>query len=165
MKLRRTLKHQASREVSRQAITSTAVKFLDFETDVRSQQDLKTSTMFFFGVVVVGTWEAYSNTAVISLSNGGPRSSIIGAFVAGAGAWCVVRSLSNMAKQEPYIGAQYRWTKMYCPPGLQPLFWSHIQGWLVTWAWIVSAAVLPYYTASQITSPKGGTSTLSLSPS
>lgn len=70
--------------------------------------------------------------------------------MAGAGAWCVVRSLANMARQEPYIGAQYRWTKMYCPPGLQPLFWSHFQGWLVTWAWIVSAAVLPYYTASQI---------------
>lgn len=70
--------------------------------------------------------------------------------MAGVGAWCVVRALSNMAKQEPYIGAQYRWTKMYCPPGLQPLFWSHIQGWLVVWAWIVSAAVLPYYTASQI---------------
>ena len=55
-----------------------------------------------------------------------------------------------MAKKEPYIGAQYRWTKMYCPEGLQPLFWSHIQGWLVTWAWIVSAAVLPFFTASQI---------------
>lgn len=120
------------------------------ETDIRLQQDLKTSPIFFFGVVVVSTWEAYSNTAVISLSNGGPRSSIVGVFVAGVGAWCIVRSLSNMAKQEPYIGAQYRWTKMYCPPGLQPLFWSHIQGWLVTWAWIVSAAVLPYYTASQI---------------
>jgi choline transport protein len=123
---------------------------VNLDTDIRLQQDLKTSPIFFFGLVVVGTWEAYSNTAVISLSNGGPRSSIIGVFVAGAGAWCIVRSLANMAKQEPYIGAQYRWTKMYCPPGLQPLFWSHIQGWLVSWAWIVSAAVLPYYTASQI---------------
>ena len=39
---------------------------------------------------------------------------------------------------------------MYCPAGLQPLFWSHLQGWFTTWAWVVSAAVLPYYTASQI---------------
>jgi choline transport protein len=39
---------------------------------------------------------------------------------------------------------------MYGPPGLQSLFWSLIQGWLVTWAWIVSAVVLPYYTVSQI---------------
>lgn len=39
---------------------------------------------------------------------------------------------------------------MYCPAGLQPLFWSHLQGWFVTRAWIVSAAVLPYYTGSQI---------------
>lgn len=99
---------------------------------------------------MVSTWEAYSNTAVISLFNGGPRSSIIGVFVAGVGAWCIVRSLASMAKQEPYIGAQYRWTKMYCPAGLQPLFWSHLQGWFTTWAWIVSAAVLPFYTASQI---------------
>ncbi|KAK5733498.1 hypothetical protein LTR17_009615 [Elasticomyces elasticus] len=114
------------------------------------KQDLKTSPIFFFGIVVVSTWEAYSNTAVISLSNGGPRSSIIGVFVAGVGAWCIVRSLSSMAKKEPYIGAQYRWTKMYCPAGLQPLFWSHLQGWFVTWAWIVSAAVLPFFTGSQI---------------
>lgn len=121
-----------------------------FETDNCMQQDLRTSPIFFFGIVVVSTWEAYSNTAVISLSNGGPKSSIVGVFVAGFGAWCIVRALSNMAKREPHIGAQYRWTKMYCPLGLQPLFWSHIQGWLVTWAWIVSAAVLPYYTASQI---------------
>lgn len=87
---------------------------------------------------------------MISLSNGGPRSSLIGVFVAGAGAWTVVRALAAMAAKKPFVGAQYRWTLMYCPSGLQPRFWSHLQGWLTTWAWVVSAAVLPFYTAEQV---------------
>ena len=55
-----------------------------------------------------------------------------------------------MASITPSVGAQYRWTAIYCPSFFSPRFSSFIQGWLTVWAWTVSSTLLPFFTGSQI---------------
>lgn len=48
------------------------------------------------------------------------------------------------------VGAQYRWTGLYAPRVMTPAFWSLVQGWLTTFAWI-SLITAGMYIAASIT--------------
>lgn len=46
-----------------------------------------------------------------------------------------------MASINPTVGAQYRWSGLYAPPGLMsPAFWGLIQGWITVFTWIATVA-------------------------
>ena len=62
----------------------------------------------------------------------------------------IVLSLAEMASITPVVGAQYRWTAIYCPSFFNKRFSSFIQGWLTVWAWNVSTTLLPFFTGAQI---------------
>lgn len=106
--------------------------------------------MIAFNLTIVSTWQAFANGMQSAFLNGGPRSIVWGFVVAGLCTLTVVLSLAEMASITPSVGAQYRWTAIYCPKFLPARFFSFIQGWLTVWAWIVSTTLLPYFTASQI---------------
>lgn len=41
----------------------------------------------------------------------------------------------------PTVGAQYRWTSLWAPPGfMSKEFWGLLQGWLTVFAWIITVA-------------------------
>ena len=103
-----------------------------------------------FGITGVGTWEALANGIQSGFLNGGPASIVWGFVLAGCGALTIVLSLAEMASITPSVGAQYRWTAIYCPSFLSPRFASFIQGWLTVWAWIVSTTLLPFFTGAQV---------------
>ena len=114
------------------------------------QRYLKTLPVVFFGITVVGTWEAFANGIATGFLNGGPAAMVWGFLLAGCGACTIVLSLAEMASITPVVGAQYRWTAIYCPSIFNKRFSSFIQGWLTVWAWNVSTTLLPFFTGAQI---------------
>ena len=115
-----------------------------------TQRYLETLPVVAFGITIVGTWEATANGIQPGFLNGGPSSIVWGFLVSGACTLTIVLSLAEMASITPSVGAQYRWTAIYCPSFLDKRFFSFIQGWLTVWAWNVSATLLPFFTGSQI---------------
>ncbi|KAF2816758.1 amino acid transporter [Mytilinidion resinicola] len=102
-----------------------------------------------FGLTVLSTWEGIGITFGAGLLNGGPTSLVYGLVMATIGSLSIALSLGEMASITPVVGAQYRWSGLYAPHGIMtPAFWSLIQGWLTTFAWIALCAGGSYVNAS-----------------
>ncbi|OCK96679.1 amino acid transporter [Cenococcum geophilum 1.58] len=93
-----------------------------------------------FGLTVLSTWEGIGITLGAGLLNGGPTALVWGLILASIGSTSIALSLGEMASITPVVGAQYRWTGLYAPRIMTPAFWSLIQGWLTTFAWIALCA-------------------------
>jgi choline transport protein len=86
-------------------------------------------------------WESVSASFQAGLINGGPTSLAYGRLFAWIGSLAIALSLAEMAYINPIVGAQYRWTSLYAPPGfMSPAFWGLLQGWITIFAWIATAA-------------------------
>ncbi|KAJ9640086.1 hypothetical protein H2199_006320 [Coniosporium tulheliwenetii] len=101
-----------------------------------------------FGLTVLSTWEGIGITLGAGLLNGGPTALVWGLLLAAFGSITIALSLGEMASITPVVGAQYRWTGLYAPRIMTPAFWSLIQGWLTTFAWIAGCASTSYVCAS-----------------
>lgn len=56
-----------------------------------------------------------------------------------------------MASINPTVGAQYRWTALYAPPGvMSPAFWALIQGWVTVFGWMTVAAQPAFLVATLV---------------
>ena len=73
---------------------------------------------------------------------------IYGFIIAAIGSTALAASLGEMASIVPVAGAQYHWTADLAP--FAPHFFSLIQGWTTVFAWIATAAIAPYFVATQI---------------
>ncbi|KAK4888975.1 hypothetical protein LTR27_012196 [Elasticomyces elasticus] len=111
---------------------------------------LKTIPTIAFSILLVCSWEATAGGFQAGLFNGGPAALVWGFAVAGPGTLMIVLSLAEMASITPSVGAQYRWTAIYCPRFLDKRFWSFLQGWLTVFAWIASSTIPPFFCGSQI---------------
>lgn len=98
-----------------------------------------------FGLTLLSSWEAVGISFGAGLLNGGPTALAWGMLIASVGATTIALSLAEMASITPVVGAQYRWSGLYAPRFMTPAFWSLIQGWLTTFAWIafLTATVYP----------------------
>lgn len=62
-------------------------------------------------------------------------------MTAWVGSLALGASLAEMASMNPTVGAQYRWTSKFAPPGLMtPAFWGLIQGWITVGTWVGNVA-------------------------
>ncbi|KAK6418895.1 hypothetical protein LTR81_007958 [Elasticomyces elasticus] len=111
---------------------------------------LKIIPTIAFSILLVCSWEATAGGFQAGLFNGGPAALVWGFAVAGPGTLMIVLSLAEMASITPSVGAQYRWTAIYCPRFLDKRFWSFLQGWLTVFAWIASSTIPPFFCGSQI---------------
>ncbi|KAK5766193.1 hypothetical protein LTS12_003677 [Elasticomyces elasticus] len=109
------------------------------------QRYLKTIPTIAFSILLVCSWEATAGGFQAGLFNGGPAALVWGFAVAGPGTLMIVLSLAEMASITPSVGAQYRWTAIYCPSFLDKRFWSFLQGWLTVFAWIASSTIPPFF--------------------
>ncbi|OCK91861.1 putative amino acid permease [Cenococcum geophilum 1.58] len=97
-----------------------------------------------FGLTLLSTWEGIGITIGAGLLNGGPTALVWGLLFAAIGSTAIALSLGEMASITPVVGAQYRWTGLYAPRIMTPAFWSLLQGWLTTFAWISISASTAY---------------------
>ncbi|KAF2245290.1 amino acid transporter [Trematosphaeria pertusa] len=108
------------------------------------------SSVGFFGVIVLASWESFAVTFQFALANGGPASMFYGSILAGLGCCAVGFSLAELASIDPTVGAQYRWSANLAPSANR--FWGLLQGWITTAAWCFACAGPPSILANMITS-------------
>ncbi|KAF2742083.1 amino acid transporter [Sporormia fimetaria CBS 119925] len=93
---------------------------------------------FNFGFTFQAGWEATALSLSLCLFNGGPVAVVWGTIISMVGHTLVSSSLAEMASMDPTVGAQYRWSARFARRF--PEFWGFVQGWITTFAWIVSPA-------------------------
>ena len=104
-----------------------------------------------FGANLQASWESVAVSFQAGLLNGGPTALVWGTLIAWVGSLAMAASLAEMASISPTVGAQYRWTAMFRPPGIMTgAFWALIQGWLTCTAWVATVAQPAYFLATLI---------------
>lgn len=94
-----------------------------------------------FGANLQCSWESVAISFQAGLLNGGPTSLVWGMLIAWIGSTAMAVSLAEMASMNPTVGAQYRWTSMFAPPGVMSrAFWGLLQGWVTVFAWMATCA-------------------------
>ncbi|KAK5166550.1 uncharacterized protein LTR77_008093 [Saxophila tyrrhenica] len=87
------------------------------------------------------SWEAVAVSFQAGLLNGGPTSLVYGTLLCWIGNLATAASIGEMASINPTVGAQYRWSGLYAPPGIMsPAFWGLITGWVTVFGWIAVVA-------------------------
>ncbi|KAF2750888.1 amino acid transporter [Sporormia fimetaria CBS 119925] len=92
--------------------------------------------IYNFGICLQAGWEAVGLSLSMAFFNGGPAVLIYGTIISTLGHFCVAMSFAEMASMDPTIGAQYRWSARFAQRW--PEFWGLLQGWLTTFAWVLS---------------------------
>lgn len=91
-----------------------------------------------FGFTLQAAWEFTGMSMSLIFLNGGAPTLVWGTLISMIGHTLVALSLGEMASMDPTIGAQYRWSARFARKW--PEFWGLMQGWITTFAWIVTSA-------------------------